>query len=105
MYGHKWTSSQGDEPNDSWVDGLSDVTPEQLNAGYKALMKRTDEWPPMLVEFKNLCSGYDPEAWRHRAERQNNEVLAVERNSHKTDAAQASGFDFFKKQRKEGFIK
>ena len=67
MYGHQWASQQGDEPNDTWARGLSDVTPEQFGAGLRALLKRAEKWPPNLVEFRQLCTGYDPQAWERRA--------------------------------------
>ena len=67
MYGHQWASQQGDEPNDTWARGLADVTPEQFGAGLRALLKRAEKWPPNLVEFRQLCTGYDPQAWERRA--------------------------------------
>ena len=105
MYGHQWASQQGDEPNDTWAKGLVGITPVQYGAGLRALLTRSEKWPPNLIEFRQLCTGYDPESWRHRAERQNNEVLAIDKESHKTDAAQVAGRDFFENQRKERFIK
>ena len=69
IYGHQWASQQGDEPNDTWARGLDGLSPEQFVHGMNALLSRADKWPPNLVEFRQLCTGYDPDAWRHRAER------------------------------------
>ena len=69
MYGHQWASQQGDEPNDTWAKGLIGITPIQYGVGLRALLTRDDKWPPNLIEFRQLCTGYDPEAWRHRAEK------------------------------------
>lgn len=67
IYGHQWASQQGDEPNDTWVRGLSGLSPEQFSHGLQALFKRVESWPPNLVEFRQLCTGYDPQAWERRA--------------------------------------
>jgi len=69
IYGHQWASQQGDEPNDTWIKGLADITPEQYTAGLQALLTRTETWPPNLIEFRQLCVGHDPNGWRRRAHR------------------------------------
>jgi hypothetical protein len=78
MYGHQWASQQGDEPNDTWCRGLDDLSAEQFAIGLRSLLKRAEKWPPNLVEFRHLCTGYDPDAWRHRAERVAPVVAAIE---------------------------
>ena len=104
MYGHQWASQQGDEPNDTWIKGLMGVTPSEYAVGLRALLRRIDTWPPNLPEFRQLCTSFDPEGWRHRAERQNNESLAIDKESHKTDAAQEAGRKFFEQMRQKGLV-
>jgi hypothetical protein len=57
MYGHKWTSQQGEEPNDTWLRGLSDVTGKQLGAGLVTCRDSGEGWPPTLPEFRAACLG------------------------------------------------
>ena len=78
MFGHQWASQQGDEPNDTWVKGLTGITPIQYGAGLRALLTRADKWPPNLIEFRQLCIGFDPDAWRHRAEKVVNTGYLIE---------------------------
>lgn len=35
--------------------------------GLRALLNRTDTWPPNLVEFRQLCTEYDPGSWERQA--------------------------------------
>ena len=51
-YGHKFTSSAGDEPNLTWVDGLADLSHEKFLCGIHALMRSVEEWPPSLGTFR-----------------------------------------------------
>lgn len=67
IYGHQWSSQQGDEPNDTWARGLDGLSPQQFAHGLQALFTRSELWPPNLVEFRQLCTGYDPNAWERRA--------------------------------------
>lgn len=69
IYGHQWASQQGDEPNETWCMGLVDLSPQQFAHGLRELLKRTDKWPPNLVEFRQLATGFDPQAWERRAHR------------------------------------
>lgn len=55
IYGHKFISSYGEEPNDSWCRLMQDVTPEQIANGLERLTERDDPWPPTGLEFRNLC--------------------------------------------------
>ncbi len=66
MYGHTWSSQQGDKPNDTWLRGLQDLTPAQYGAGLRACLARTSPFPPTLPEFRQLCTGYDPQHWERR---------------------------------------
>ena len=56
IFGHQWSSQQGAAPNDTWVRGLVDLTPENLATGLTGLLDRTDKWPPNLVEFRRICT-------------------------------------------------
>jgi hypothetical protein len=63
IYGHKWSSHLGDaidglelsEAAKTWQSGLSGITVEQLGEGFKAVIASGKEWPPSLVEFRQLC--------------------------------------------------
>lgn len=57
MYGHTWASQQGDEPNNTWIRGLSGITNDQLAIGLRACLMRPDTFPPTLPEFLAMCSG------------------------------------------------
>lgn len=80
-FGHKWTSNYGIEPNASWVDGLADMSVEDIRTGLSNLKTwRDDEgWPPTLLQFRELCrphatpahTAYEPlpapaSSWGHR---------------------------------------
>jgi hypothetical protein len=57
MYGHRWASQQGEEPNDTWVRGLHDVTAKQLGKGLVFCRDSAEGWPPTLPEFRAVCLG------------------------------------------------
>lgn len=61
IYGHRWTSSYGDSPDDAgggtWAKGLAGVTSAQLAAGLAACIASADPWPPTLPEFRARCLG------------------------------------------------
>ncbi|MGY8791879.1 MAG: hypothetical protein ACKVKR_16615 [Pseudomonadales bacterium] len=67
MYGHQWASQQGDEPNDTWIRGLDGLSNEQFGTGLRALLGRADTWPPNLIEFRKLCTGYDGHGWARQS--------------------------------------
>jgi len=56
-FGHKWTSNYGHEPNQSWMDGLADMTADDIKHGLGNLRSWKDEggWPPTLLQFRELC--------------------------------------------------
>ena len=58
IYGHRWTSGFGEADDGTWLTGLRDLLPEELAAGLRACIKREDDWPPPLPEFRRLCLGY-----------------------------------------------
>lgn len=47
----------GEEPNQTWIEGLRDLTFYQWRAGLIMLNQSTDEWPPSLPEFRRWCIG------------------------------------------------
>lgn len=55
IYGHRWVSSYGATPSDTWARGLAGMTGEQLGRGLAACLKSGDEWPPTLPGFCKLC--------------------------------------------------
>lgn len=63
MYGHKWESQYGAEVSATWVMGLSDISGDELSAGLRGCLKRSEgsrrsgdeDWPPTLGEFRILC--------------------------------------------------
>lgn len=56
-FGHKWTSNYGTAPNQSWVDGLADMTVDDIKMGLANLKTWVDEdgWPPTMLQFRELC--------------------------------------------------
>jgi len=67
IYGHQWASQQGDSPTDTWIRGLEGLSNDQFGVGLRALLDRADTWPPNLVEFRQLCTGYDAGGWERQA--------------------------------------
>lgn len=55
-YGFKWFKPMGEEPNQTWVEGLRDITQQQWLNGLKTLASTVEEWPPSLPEFKRWCT-------------------------------------------------
>ena len=60
VYGHRWTSAYGDADDGTWLQGLADMTPEQIGHAIGRCATRDDAWPPSLPEFRRLCLP-DPE--------------------------------------------
>lgn len=64
IYGHRWTSSYGDDPagmvGDTWAAGLSGLTGGQLARGLEACVASSDPWPPSLPDFRARCVGVPP---------------------------------------------
>jgi hypothetical protein len=57
IYGHKWSSSYGAEPNDTWAKGLAGISGEQIAVGLRACLTSADPWPPTLPQFRAMCLG------------------------------------------------
>lgn len=59
IYGHKWTSAYGDNPNEgaatTWAKGLGGIQPRQLADGLRNCLASADPWPPSLPEFRAMC--------------------------------------------------
>lgn len=55
LYGHRFTSAYGDQPNDTWARALAQTTGRQLANGLQTCFKREDRWPPTLPEFVDMC--------------------------------------------------
>jgi hypothetical protein len=64
IFGHKWTSSYGAEPSDTWLAGLIDMSEEELRTGLVACLTWPEEWPPTLPQFRQLCRPRREEAHR-----------------------------------------
>lgn len=64
VYGHRWTSSYGADPQtgagNTWAQGLSGLTPRQVGDGLNACIAGAYAWPPTLGEFRALCLGVPP---------------------------------------------
>ena len=96
IYGHKWTSSYGETPNESWIRCLADVEPAQIAKGLNALLARGDEWPPTAVGFRNLC--IEPDAWERQAHKEYRpERLLVDQGA--KSKAKEAGEHFFSEMR------
>lgn len=59
IYGHRWTSAYGDNPNEgaaqTWAKGLGGILPRQLADGLRNCLASADPWPPTLPEFRAMC--------------------------------------------------
>ncbi|MGP9826879.1 hypothetical protein ACT048_20615 [Ectopseudomonas khazarica] len=59
MYGHRWTSSFGDNPNPdcAWATVLQGLNGQQLANGLNILTHKGEEfdWPPPANVFRSLC--------------------------------------------------
>ena len=55
IYGHRWVSSYGSTPNDSWVAALGEMPAGELKTGLDTMLKECLQWPPTLTEFISYC--------------------------------------------------
>jgi hypothetical protein len=55
MYGHKFTSSYGEVPSDTWSRALAGCSAQNIAQGIRACFHREDIWPPTLPEFVEMC--------------------------------------------------
>ena len=82
VYGHRWSSTYGDTPEDesgaltitgdTWQRGLTGVTEPQIGEGIAACLASSDGWPPSLPEFRKRCLGIPSIAEVRRAVRPGN---------------------------------
>lgn len=78
-FGHSWFHNYGSVPNSAWIDGLSDLTVDDIRFGLDALKSWKSEFPPNMLQFRNLCRPVVEEAHKfyqrlpepeeHRAQR------------------------------------
>lgn len=54
-FGSAWVNSFGVTPNPAWIDGLSDMTVDDIKFGLVALKGWKGERPPNLLQFRALC--------------------------------------------------
>lgn len=54
-FGHAWFTAYGAEPNAAWIDGLSDMTVEDIAFGLGALKGWKGDFPPNMLQFRDLC--------------------------------------------------
>jgi hypothetical protein len=61
MYGHRWASSYGTDPQgeagDTWAAGLASLSMDQLARGLATCARSGDGWPPSMQEFRLRCLG------------------------------------------------
>jgi hypothetical protein len=74
MYGHKWVSSFGADPDPDrvWASCLKGISPEQIKTGLNQCALLALEWPPSAPQFRALCLGLaldddgNDASWQHR---------------------------------------
>jgi len=72
-YGNAFVNQFGEEPNPTWIAGLSTLTDEQLRYGFTNAMAAGSDFAPSLPAFIALCT---PDDWEHnRQSRPAAEVL------------------------------
>jgi len=59
LYGHRWTSSYGDEvdPDRVWAAALHGLDEAAIRQGMRVCVERAGEWPPSAPEFRGMCTG------------------------------------------------
>jgi hypothetical protein len=57
MYGHRWTSSMGEEPNATWTEACREFTEEHWRNAISMLKCSPDDWPPSLPTFRRWALG------------------------------------------------
>ncbi|MFV0535195.1 MAG: hypothetical protein ACK5MR_16320 [Cumulibacter sp.] len=69
IYGHKWVSSYGEEPNAAWCGIIDGLEAEQIKRGLTALLESDDPWPPTAIRFRQLCLGQGSNSWERQCHR------------------------------------
>ena len=61
QFGHRWTSSYGDNPRSipgrEWASVLAGLTRAQIDVGFEATRIAGSEWPPSAPHFLEMCLG------------------------------------------------
>lgn len=63
IYGRKWTNNYGEIDDGTWLMGLRDIRPEDLDRAMDRCRLIDSPWPPTLPEFRAMCkaaAGYVP---------------------------------------------
>jgi hypothetical protein len=55
IYGHKWSSSYGETPSETWSRGISGMSFDELKRGLSECLNSGNAWPPSLPEFLAMC--------------------------------------------------
>ena len=55
IYGHRWVSSYGVTPNDTWANALGGFDMDAIKRGLDKMLEANIEWPPTLTEFIAHC--------------------------------------------------
>ena len=55
IFFNKWTTQAGDSPSKVWINGLADLSADDIATGINACATRVDKWPPNLPEFRAMC--------------------------------------------------
>jgi hypothetical protein len=86
-FGHSWFHNYGSVPNSAWVDGLSDLSVDDIRFGLEALKAWKGDYPPNMLQFRALCRPvieeshkiYQrlPEPEEHRAARKANGLAHI----------------------------
>jgi hypothetical protein len=61
-WGHKWISAMGEEPTDTWREGLKPLSIEDWLRAITMVRASKADWPPSLPEFKRWSYGEMSEA-------------------------------------------
>jgi hypothetical protein len=52
MYGHRWTSSMGETPNETWTAACKVFGDQEWRNAVNMAKQSTDDWPPSLPTFR-----------------------------------------------------
>jgi hypothetical protein len=56
IFGHAWTSAYGaSDDNETWLEGLADMSPNDIKRGIAACLNWQERFPPTLPQFRALC--------------------------------------------------
>lgn len=75
-YGSAFTSQFGDEPNASWIGGLSEYSTEQITAAVGGLIKAGDSYAPNLATVIGAIESAND--WRHKRQSRSLEQIRQE---------------------------